>query len=74
MYNLESDFYMECGIYVGEMGGKSETLKRRCVNICCLEEMKWKGQWVKTIAKVLNFYGVGVVKQKTVWLQYLPTG
>ena len=53
---------MECGIYVGEMGGKSETLKRRCVNICCLEEMKWKGQWVKMIAKGFKFLWSGICK------------
>ena len=38
---------------VGSMSGKwdemSETLKRRCVDICCLQEVRWKGQGVKII-------------------------
>ena len=52
-------FYMECGIYVGEMRGKSETLKKRCVDICCLEEVKWKEQWVKMIGKGFKFLWSG---------------
>ena len=53
---------MECGIYVGEIGGKSETLKRRCANICCLEEVKWKGKWVKMIGKGFKFLWSGSCK------------
>ena len=38
---------------VGYMSGKwdemSETLKRRCVDILCLQEVRWKGQGVKMI-------------------------
>ena len=49
-------------------GGISETLKRRCVDICCLKEVRWKGQGAKMIGNGLNFFGVGVVKQKTVWV------
>ena len=37
----------------GFMSGKweeiSETLKRRCVDICCLHEVRWKGQGAKMI-------------------------
>ena len=29
------------------MGEISQTLKRRCVNICCLQEVRWKGQGAK---------------------------
>ena len=38
---------------VGSMSGKwgkiSETLKRCCVDICCLQEVRWKGQGAKMI-------------------------
>ena len=52
---------------VGSMSGTwseiSETLKRRCVDICCLQEVKRKGQGAKMIriggCKAEN--GVGVI-------------
>ena len=38
---------------VGSMSGKwgeiSETLKRCCVDICCLQKVRWKGQGAKMI-------------------------
>ena len=38
---------MECGIYFRKIGEISQSLKRRCVNICCLQEVRWKGQGAK---------------------------
>ena len=40
---------MECGIYVGKVGVTYETLKRRCFDICCVQEVMWKGQGAKMI-------------------------
>ena len=41
------------------MSGKwceiSETLKRRCVDICCLQEVRWKGQGAKVIGNGFKF-------------------
>ena len=34
------------GSISGKWGEISETLKRRCVDICCLQEMRWKGQMI----------------------------
>ena len=53
---------MECGIYVGKVGGISETLKRCCVDICCLQEVKWKGQGAKMIGNGLKFLWIGGCK------------
>ena len=55
------------GIYVCEpMSGKwveiSETLKRRCVHICCSQEARWKGQGAKMIGNGFKFLWSGVVK------------
>ena len=36
-----------------------ETLRRCCVDVCCLQKVRWKGQGAKMIE-------VGVVKQKMV--------
>ena len=61
---------MECGIYVGKVGQISETLKRRCVDIRCLQEVMWKRQGVKMIGNGFKFLssegckaenGVGVI-------------
>ena len=40
---------MECGIYVGKVGEISETLKKRLVDISCLQEVRWKAQGAKMI-------------------------
>ena len=47
----------------GSWGEISETLKRRCFDICYLEEVRWKGEGAKMVG---NFFEVRVVKQKTV--------
>ena len=46
---------MECGVCIGKVREKSETLKRRCVYICCLQEVRWKGQGIKMIGNVFKF-------------------
>ena len=35
-------------------GEISKTLKRRCVGICCLQEMRWKGKGAKMIGNGLK--------------------
>ena len=40
----------------------SETLKRRCVDICCLEGVRRKGQGAKTIGTDLKFLWSGGCK------------
>ena len=50
------------GSMLAKWGRKSETLKRYCVNICCLEEVKWKGQSVKMIGKGFKFLWSGSCK------------
>ena len=51
---------------VGSMSGKwgeiSETLKRRCVDICCVQEVKWKGQEVRMIGNGFKFLWSGSSK------------
>ena len=48
---------------VGSMSGKwseiSETLKRCCVDIYCLEGVKWKGQGAKLIRNGFKFLWCG---------------
>ena len=59
---------------IGSMSGKwdeiSETLKRRCVDICCLQEVRWRGHSAKMIGNGFKFVwsegckaenGVGVI-------------
>ena len=59
---------------VGSMSEKwweiSETLKRRCVDICCVQEVRWKGQGARMIGNGFKFLwswsskavnGVGVI-------------
>ena len=53
---------MECGIYVGKKGETSETLKRRCVDICCLQEVRWKEQGAKMIGNGFKFLWSGGCK------------
>ena len=52
------------------MGEISETLKRRFVDICCLQEVRWKARWAKMIGNGFKFLwsrgckaenGVGVI-------------
>ena len=62
-------FNMECGIYVGKVGWNiwdSEKEVMLIFVICRKQGGKCKG--LKRLEIVLNFLGVGVVKQKTVWL------
>ena len=44
---------------VGSMSAKwgetSETSKKRCVDICCLQEVRWKGQEAKMIVNDFKF-------------------
>ena len=53
---------MECGIYGGIVGKICETLKRRCVDICCLQEVRWKGQGAKMIGNAFKFLWSGGCK------------
>ena len=55
-------FNMECEIYVEKVGEISKTLKRRCVDICCLQEVRWKGQGAKMIANGFKFLWSGGCK------------
>ena len=77
MYNLEFSFQHGmldlCWKYLKAVE-ISETLKR-CVNICCSQEVKWKGQGAKMIGNGFKFLwsgdckaenGVGVIV--TNWL------
>ena len=44
---------------VGSMSGKrgeiSKTLKRHCVNICCSQKVRWKGQGAEMIGNGFEF-------------------
>ena len=64
---------------VGSMSGKvgkiPETLKRRCVDICCMQEVRWKGHGDKIVIGSFKFLwsggcktenGVGVIV--AIWL------
>ena len=65
MYNLESGFQHGMWDLCRESGREiSETLKRRCVDVCFLQKVKWKGQGVKMTG---NGFAENV-KQKTVWI------
>ena len=54
MYNLESGFEhgMRDLCWESKM---SETLQRRYVDICCLQEVRWKGQGAKMIRSGFKF-------------------
>ena len=64
---------MECGIYVRKVGGVNkipEIFKRRFVDICGLQKVRWKGQRAKTTGIGFKFLwsrsckaenGVGVI-------------
>ena len=58
------------GSVLGKWGEISETLERRCVDICCVQEVRWKGQGARMIGNGFKFLwggsskavnGVGVV-------------
>ena len=53
---------MECRIYVGKVEKISQTLKRCCVDICCLQEVRWKGQGAKMIENGFKFLWKGSCK------------
>ena len=40
----------------------SETLKRRCLDVCCLQEVKWKRQGAKMIGNGFKFLQSGGCK------------
>ena len=55
---------------LGKCGEISKTLKRRCVDICCVQEVRWKGQGARMIGNGFKFLwsgsrkavnGVGVI-------------
>ena len=43
------------GSMSGKWGEISDTLKRCCVDICCLQEMRWKKQEAKMIGNGFKF-------------------
>ena len=47
---------------LGRWGEISETLKRRCVDICCLQEVRWKRQGAKMIGNGFKFIWSGGCK------------
>ena len=53
---------MECGIYVRKVGEMSMTLKRHCVDICCLQEVRRKGQGGEVIGNGFKFLWSGGCK------------
>ena len=55
------------GSISGKWGEISETLKRRCVDICYLQEVRWKGQGAKMIGNGFKFlWSVGCKAEKGV--------
>ena len=46
----------------GKWGEISETLKRGCVDVFCLQEVRWKGQGAKMIGNGLKFLWSGGYK------------
>ena len=55
------------GYVPGKWGEISETLKRRCVDICCLQEVRWKGQRTKMIGSSFEFlWSVGCKTENSV--------
>ena len=47
------------GSISGRWGEISETLKRRCVDICCVQEVKWKGEGARMIGNGFKFLWSG---------------
>ena len=63
MYNLESVFLTwNVGSMSGKWGEISETLKRRCVGICCLQEVRWEWQGDQMIGNGFKFLWSGGCK------------
>ena len=46
----------------GKWGEISATLKRRCIDICCLQEVRWKGLGAKMIGNGFKFLWIGGCK------------
>ena len=44
------------GSMSGEWGEISETLKTHCVDICCLQDVRWKGQGAKIIGSGFKLF------------------
>ena len=63
IYNIKFPvFNIECVIYSGKWGEISETLERRWLDICCLEEVRWKGQGAKMNGNGYKFVWSGGCK------------
>ena len=50
------------GSMSGMLGEISETLKRCCVGICCVQEVRWKGQGARMIGNGFKFLWSGSSK------------
>ena len=59
MSNLEFGFQHGMWDLCRESGVKYEILKRRCVDICCLQVVRWKGQGAKTVENGFKFLWSG---------------
>ena len=53
------------GFRSGKHGEISETLKKHCVDICCLQEVRWKGQGAKMIGNGFKFIWSGGCKAES---------
>ena len=63
MYYLESGFqHAMWDLCQERLGEISEILKRRCVDTCCFQEVRWKGQGVKMIGNSFKFLWSGGCK------------
>ena len=50
------------GSMLRKWGEISETLKRRCVDICCVQEVRWKGEGARMIGNGFKFLWSGSSK------------
>ena len=50
------------GSISGKWGEISETLKRCCVDICCVQEVRWKGQGARMTSNGFKFFWSGSAK------------
>ena len=77
MSNLEFGFQHGMWDLCRESGVKYEILKRRCVDICCLQVVRWKGQGAKTVENGFKFlwsgYGFMAMDQKAreAWIRLI---